>query len=47
MGHIILVFKSMAILTVTGGEVGGDNGGTGGRILRHMYKGHMDKTKEG
>ena len=27
MGHIILVFKSMAILTVTGGEVGGDNGG--------------------
>ena len=29
------------------GKVGGDNGGQGGRVFRNMYKGHMDKTKEG
>ena len=34
-------------LTVTRGKVGGDNGGKGGRVFRNMYKGHMDKTKEG
>ena len=32
-------------LTVTRGEVGGDNGGKGRRVLRNNYKGHMDKTK--
>ena len=34
-------------LTVTRGEVEGDNGGEGGRVFRNNYKGHMDKTKEG
>ena len=34
-------------LTVTRGEVGGDNGGRGGRVFRNNYKGHMDKTKGG
>ena len=33
-------------LTVTRGEVGGDNGGKGGRVFRNNYKGHIDKTKE-
>ena len=33
-------------LTATRGEVGGDNGGEGGRVFRNSYKGHMDKTKE-
>ena len=27
--------------------MGGVNGGKGGRVLRNMYKGHMDKTKGG
>ena len=31
-------------LTVTRGEVGGDNGG---RVFRNNYKGHVDKTKGG
>ena len=34
-------------LTVTRGEVGGDNGGKQGRVFRNNYKGHMEKTKEG
>ena len=34
-------------LTVTRGEVGGGNGGTEGRVVRNMYKGHMDKAKRG
>ena len=34
-------------LTVTTGDVGGDNEGKGGREVRNMYKGHMDKTKGG
>ena len=34
-------------LTVTRGEVGGDNGGKGGRVFRNNYKGHMEKTKVG
>ena len=34
-------------LTATRGEVGGDNGGEGGRVFRNSYKGHMDKTKGG
>ena len=34
-------------LTVTRGEVEGDNGGEGGSVFRNNYKGHMDKTKEG
>ena len=34
-------------LTVTRGEVGGDNVGEGGKVFRHMYKGHMGKTKVG
>ena len=33
--------------SVTRGEVGGDNGGKGGRVFRNVYKGHMDKTKVG
>ena len=33
-------------LTVTRGEVGGDNG-AGGRVFRNNYKGQMVKTKEG
>ena len=34
-------------LTVTTGEVGGDNGGgKGERVFRNMYEGNMDKTKE-
>ena len=32
-------------LTVTRGEVGGDNRGEGGRVFRNIYEGHMDKTK--
>ena len=32
-------------VTVTRGEVGGDNGEKGGRVFRNNYKGHMDKTK--
>ena len=32
-------------LTVTRGEVGGDNGGKGRRVFRNNDKGHMDKTK--
>ena len=32
-------------LTVTRVEVGGDNGGNGGRVFRNIYKGHVDKTK--
>ena len=31
-------------LTVTRGEMGGDNEGKGGRVLRNNYKGHMDKA---
>ena len=31
-------------LTVTRGEMGGDNGGKR-RVFRNNYKGHMDKTK--
>ena len=34
-------------LTVTRGEVGGNNGGKGKRVFRNNYKGHMDKTKWG
>ena len=34
--------KSKNNLTLTRGEVGGDNGG---RVFRNYYKGHMDKTK--
>ena len=34
-------------LTVTRGEVGGDIGGGRGRVVRNMYKGHIDKAKEG
>ena len=34
-------------LTITRGDVGGDNGGKGGRVFRNIHKGHMDKTKEG
>ena len=33
-------------LTVTRGEVRGDNGRKRGKVFRNMYKGHMDKTKE-
>ena len=33
--------------TVTRGAVGGFNGEERGRIVRNMYKGHMDKAKEG
>ena len=32
-------------MTVTRWEVGGDNGGEGGRVFRNNSKGHMDKTK--
>ena len=32
-------------LTVTRGEVGGNNGGKGRRVLGNNYKGHIDKTK--
>ena len=32
-------------LTVTRGEVGGDNGRKGVRVFRNNYKGHIDKTK--
>ena len=35
----------MKKITVTRGEVGGDNGGEGGRDFGNRYKGHMDKTK--
>ena len=34
-------------LTATRGEVGGDNGGEGGRVFRNNYKGLMDKPKVG
>ena len=35
-------------MTVTRGEVGGDDGGgKEGRDFRNSYKGHMDITKEG
>ena len=34
-------------LTVTGGVVGGNNGGKGGRVFRNNYKGHLDKSKGG
>ena len=34
-------------LTVTRGEREGRMGGKGGRVFRNIYKGHMDKTKEG
>ena len=35
-------------LTVTRGEVGGNNGRKKGEELsRNIYKGHMDKTKGG
>ena len=34
-------------LKVTREEVGGDNGGKGGRAFRNNYKGHMDKIKVG
>ena len=34
-------------LTVTRGEVGGDNGGKGGKVFRNNYKEHMDKIKGG
>ena len=34
-------------LTVTRGEVGVDKGGEGGRVFRHIYKGHKNKTKQG
>ena len=32
-------------MTVTRGEVKGDNLGGVGRVFRNLYKGHMDKTK--
>ena len=35
------------ILTVTRGEVGGDNGGNRGKGFQSIFKGHMDKTKVG
>ena len=35
-------------LTITRGEVAGDNGEREwGRVFRNMYKGHLDKTKGG
>ena len=34
-------------LTVTRGEVGGDNGRKDERVFRNNYKGHVDKTKVG
>ena len=34
-------------LTVTRGEVGGDNGNKGKRVFGNMYKGPMDKSKMG
>ena len=34
-------------LTVTRGEVEGDNEWRGGSIFRNNYKGHIDKTNEG
>ena len=34
-------------VTVTKGEVGGDNGRIRGRVFRNMYKGHIHKTKGG
>ena len=35
-------------LTISRGEVGGDNEGRGrGRVVRNMYKGLMDKAKGG
>ena len=37
-------------LTVTRGDIGGDNGagsGEGEGLSRNMYKGHMDKAKKG
>ena len=34
-------------LTVTRGEVGGNNWGKGGKVFRNTYKGHMDKTTGG
>ena len=34
-------------LTVARGEGGGDNGGKGEGSSRNMYKGPMDKAKEG
>ena len=34
-------------LTVTREEVGGDNAGKGGRVVRNIYKGHIDKAKGG
>ena len=33
-------------LTITRGEAGRDKGGWG-RVVRNMYKGHMDKAKGG
>ena len=32
-------------VTVTRGEVGGDNRGERERVFRNIYKGHMDKPK--
>ena len=32
-------------LRVTRREVGRNNGGKEGRVVRNMYKGHMDKVK--
>ena len=34
-------------LTVTRAGLGGNNGGKGGRVVRNMNKGHMDKAKGG
>ena len=34
-------------VTVSRGEVGGHNGGNGGRVFKNNYKGHMDKNKGG
>ena len=45
VGHSLNILRKNK-LTMTRGEVGWSHGG-GGRVVRNMCKGHMDKIKAG
>ena len=50
--YVLIAWKARGIeiknkLTVTRGEVGGDNGGKEGMVFGNIYRGHMDKTQSG
>ena len=45
--YLLFLISVKNKLTVTRGEVGGDNRGEGGRVYKNSYEGHMDKNMGG